>query len=152
MSELSQRSGNPYWLIVRGSNRASNRQKKDLEVFVLGSEGGGRLPLFHSNESAERFRLGVPASEGEWRTRATGAGELISLLSGSAFDAGPCAGVERILLDPPPEAVDHFVREGEMYESLAYENLAAESRGCFLERLMGRGRTWFETRDRKESK
>lgn len=147
MSDLSQRSGPPYWLIVR----ESARRDEELEVFSLESGSGKLLPLCCSEQSAERFRRHLrstgSAAEGEWRIRATGAGELISLLSGSAFDAGPCAGIERVLLDPPPEALDRAVSEGDIDE-----NLTGESRGCFLERLMGRGRPWFETRDRKESK
>lgn len=148
MSELSQRSGSPYWLIVR----EPGRKGEGLEILSLESGGVRRLPLFYSGESAERCRIRVDGGEGEWRARPTGAGELISLLSGSAFAAGPCAGVERVLLDPPPEALDRAVREGELDESLADESLTGESRGCFLERLMGRGRPWFETKDLKESK
>ena len=147
MSVLSQRSGLPYWLIVR----ESARRDEELEIFSLDSGSGKLLPLCHSEESAERLRRHLRATGsvagGEWRIRATGAGELISLLSGSAFTAGPGAGIERVLLDPPPEALDRAVSEGEVDESLA-----GQSRGCFLERLMGRGRPWFESRDRKESK
>lgn len=147
MSDLSQRSGSPYWLIVR----ESARRDEELEIFSLDLGSGKQLPLFHSGESAERLRRHLRATgsvaEGEWRIRATGAGELISLLSGSAFAAGPCAGIERVLLDPRPEALDRAVNEGDVEESLM-----SESRSCFLERLMGRGRPWFETREQKESK
>lgn len=144
MSDLSQRAGSPYWLIVRESALVS----KELDVSLLGYGDGKLLPLFHSAEDAERFRLHLmdagAGSDGEWRTRATGAGELISLLSGSAFAAGPCAGVERVILDPSPDILDRDARKG--------ETPAGESRGCFLERLMGRGRPWFETRDLKEDR
>ncbi len=144
MSDLSRRAGSPYWLIVRDSSRVS----KNLEVFLLDSGGGKLLPLCNSEESAELLRRHLidagAAPDGEWRIRATGAGELISLLSGSAFSAGSCAGVERVLLEPPPEILDRDVREREIP--------AGESRGCFMERLMGRGRPWFEMRDRKEDR
>ena len=36
---------------------------------------------------------------GGWRARESGAGELISILS------GPCAGVKKVALDPSPEMV-----------------------------------------------
>lgn len=146
-----------------------------LDLADGGTEGGAEgkvLPVFGSEESAALFAqafvqayLRAWASnaaatdpreeslvsserseeEGEraWLPRGTGAGELISLLSGSAFSAGACADVERVALDPPSELIDgmkHGLTEGRVGE------LVSMSRGCFLERLMGRGRPWFENK------
>jgi hypothetical protein len=54
------------------------------------------LPVFSFKEEAEMFlRLAVP--DKGWHVRETTTGELISVLY------GPCKGVERVALDPPPE-------------------------------------------------
>jgi hypothetical protein len=54
------------------------------------------LPMFSSEEAARRFLLPGALGE-EWRVRWCSRGELISLL------LGPCANVERVLLDPLSE-------------------------------------------------
>lgn len=153
-----------------GSSR--NRRNKMLEVLSLDLADGKMLPVFGSEENAALFAqafaqaytrawtsnaaatgprgespVSSERSEEEeeiaWLPRGTGAGELISLLSGSAFSAGACADVERVALDPPSELIDgmkHGLTEGRVGE------LVSMSRGCFLERLMGRGRPWFENK------
>jgi hypothetical protein len=81
-----------YWLIA---------EKRNNRIEVLTIRTGGEqetLPVFSSEEEAEiilRFG-GVP---GGWRARQSGAGELISVLS------GPCVGVKMVALDPSPEMV-----------------------------------------------
>ncbi len=56
------------------------------------------LPVFSSEEEAEIFfRFG--GVTGGWRARESGAGELVSVLS------GPCASVKKVALDPSPEMV-----------------------------------------------
>jgi hypothetical protein len=82
--------GSAYWLIARNDNRR-------LEVLTGESSGQEVLPVFSHEEEAEMFlRLGQLAFEG-WQVRESTSGELISLLY------GPCAGVERVALDPLPE-------------------------------------------------
>lgn len=165
----------PYWLLVGGaaendSPRGSrNRRAATVEVLSLDLADGRVLPVFGSEESAARFarawnasaaitdptggnpeRDGVSTGEvgGEWSPRGTGAGELISLLSGSAFSAAPCGGVERVTIDPPPgliEDIRHGFTGGHVGE------LISMNRRCFLERLMGRGRRWFENGDQAEN-
>ena len=105
--------------------------------------GGSLLDESPVDEAAAAGEL-----KDEWQPRGTGVGEMVSLLSGSAFSAGPCAGVERVALDPPPELADG-IRHG-LTEARVGE-LVSMSRGCFLERLMGRGRPWFESKEQGES-
>lgn len=126
----------PYWLLVR--DRAG---PVPLEVYVTGRNRGEELddelpervlPVFSSGEEA-LASLGASKGVDGWRARETGAGELVSLLSASAVSSGPCAGVEEIVLDPPPE----FRTEPELAP-------VAVSRRCFIEHLLRRGRAWFE--------
>jgi hypothetical protein len=86
-----QQPGSVYWLIAKNDNRR-------LEVLTTGEPGGEEvLPVFSHEEEAEMFlRLGQVAFEG-CQTRESTSGELISVLY------GPCAGVERVALDPLPE-------------------------------------------------
>jgi hypothetical protein len=65
--------------------------------------------------------------------------ELVSLLSGSGFPAGPCAGVDRIVLDPPAGAIPAI--RGEIDPDRAGSQRRSVSRARFLESLMGRGGT-----------
>ena len=85
--------GSAYWLIARNENGP-------LEVLATGEASGeGALPVFSHEEEAEMFlRLGPVVFDG-WQVRESTAGELISVLY------GPCAGVERVALDPLPEMV-----------------------------------------------
>lgn len=168
----------PYWLIVGGvaqgdsSQGSRSRRAATVEVLSLDLADGGAegrvLPVFGSEERAaqfarawnanaavtdpvggkpERARASTEGVGSDWRSRGTGAGELISFLSGSAFSAAPCGGVERVIIDPSAELVDgmkHGLTEGHAGA------LISMGRACFLERLMGRGRPWFENRDRAE--
>src|ERR687894_1509972 len=81
-----------YWLIAEKRN---NR----LEVLTIRTDDEQEtLPVFSSEEEAKiilRFG-GVTAG---WRARESSAGELVLVLS------GPCAGVEKVALDPSPEMV-----------------------------------------------
>lgn len=147
-------SNAPYWLIVGGaaeadsSRRSRSGQTRSLEVFSLDLADCRVLPVFGAEESAAEFlrawftSSATNEAEGALRLRGTGVGELISLLSGSAFSAGPCADVERVALDPPLELIagtTHGTTEGHA------GGMVGMSRRCFLERLMGRGRPWFES-------
>ncbi len=82
-----------YWLIAEKRNDT-------IEVLTIRTDDEQEtLPVFSSGEEAEiilRFE-GVPG--GGWRARESGAGELVSVLS------GPCAGVKKVALDPSPEMV-----------------------------------------------
>jgi hypothetical protein len=81
-----------YWLIAEKRN---NR----LEVLTIRTGGEQEtLPVFSSEEEAELF-LGFGGVTGGWRARESGAGELVSVLS------GPCVGVEKVALDPSPDMV-----------------------------------------------
>lgn len=159
LSELSSGSfsNSPHWLLVRDSadtaslGGSDSRAGRKLEILSLDTAEGKVLPIFGSEEEAARFaRALATEDEGtadagkEWWPRGTGAGELISLLSGSAFSTGACADVERIVIDPPPE-VSEGITDGTFYSSS--QDLVSTNRECFLEALMGRGRTWFEKRD-----
>ena len=67
-----------------------------MGVLTLDPGGAGEtLPIFSFEEEAGAFLQFAEMGTG-WRTRMTTAGELISLLY------GPCAGVERVALDPLP--------------------------------------------------
>ena len=105
----------PYWLVAR-------RESDRMNVFTMELDGSEEvLPVFSSEEEADTFlRLGA-CKEG-WQVRETTSGELVSVLF------GPCAGVGRVALDPPPDGylgptielvsvdrdgfVDHLVDEG----------------------------------------
>ena len=67
-----------------------------MGVLTLDPGGAGEtLPIFSFEEEAEAFLLLAALGTG-WQTRMTTAEELSSLLY------GPCAGVERVALDPLP--------------------------------------------------
>lgn len=122
----------PYWLIVRGTGRGPY----GLKVFTVEPAGSGKvLPVFGSEEAAEACLASLAAND-EWRARRTGGGELLSVLSASGFSAPPCADVERVALDPSPEML--------MGSAGAEIGLVCMDRRCFMERLMGRGRAWFD--------
>lgn len=158
--QSGSRSGAPYWLIVRESTRPGGQVP---QIFTLDLERGKLLPVFGSEQSADWFLYQVAdgadpgavengesatgevaedtiaertIAEDGWRVRAVAAGELISLLSGSAFAAGPATAVEKVIVDPSLEVFDRAGRDGE---------LVGESRRIFLESLMGRGRAWLES-------
>lgn len=84
-SSLTRR---PLCLIVEHHNGG-------MEVLTINPGGGETLPVFSFKEEAELFlQFGVSGTG--WWVRETTAGELISILY------GPCAGVEKVALDPPP--------------------------------------------------
>jgi hypothetical protein len=79
-----------YWLIAEKLN---NR----LEVLTVRTDDSQEtLPVFSSEEEAELI-LQFGGVTGGWRARESGAGELISILS------GPCVGIKKVALDPSPE-------------------------------------------------
>ena len=78
------------WLIAR----CECSQMKVLTINLCGDREA--LPVFSFKEEAEMFLQYSVADKG-WLVRETTTGELISVLY------GPCAGVERVALDPPPE-------------------------------------------------
>jgi hypothetical protein len=134
-----------YWLI--GGCEARRMEALTVEMFDTAGFPDRRrvLPIFSYREEAEaflealrqdRFTWGkarvTPARSSGWRIRETTRGELVSLLCGA------CAGVHRILLDPPPEM------DAEMLV-----DLVGVGRESFVERLLGRGRAWFHDRHNK---
>lgn len=120
-----------YWLLTRERERFASPYP---EIFA--SRHGSTAPVLpvFSSEAEARALLGAPGEEGGWRTREATAGELISVLSASGSSGGPCAGVEKVALDPPPEILDKP-------ELLA---LLTVGRQRFLDSLMGRGHAWSE--------
>jgi hypothetical protein len=81
-----------YWLIAEKRN---NR----IEVLTIRTDDEQEtLPVFSSEEEAEII-LRFGGLTGGWRARESGAGELVSVLSGL------CAGVKKVALDPLPEMV-----------------------------------------------
>jgi len=81
-----------YWLIAEKRNDR-------LEVLTIRTDGEQEtLPVFSSEDEAEIF-LRFGGVTGGWRARGSSAGELVSVL------CGPCAGVEKVALDPSPEMV-----------------------------------------------
>ena len=81
-----------YWTIVEeGPSRP--------EVFTVDSDGYGEaLVVFGFEEEAEMF-LALEEMGAGWRIHETTAGELVSLLH------GPCAGVDRVEIDPLPRRI-----------------------------------------------
>ncbi len=78
-----------FWLISR------HRGRRAEELLTVAD--GEALPVFSFEEEAEMFlRLGAFGTG--WRARRATPGELASVL------CGPCAGVSKVALDPPPEA------------------------------------------------
>ena len=89
-----RRTGSAYWLITKNEGGR-------IEVLTNGLASGEEevLAVFSYKEEAEAF-LGLwEAGDDGWRARESTAGELISVLY------GPCAGVEKVALDPLPEMV-----------------------------------------------
>lgn len=120
-----------YWLIVRG---AAGRNTRQMDVFSFDFEGERLAPVFSDGEQAETFaRLEAPG----WQPRLCSRGEMISLMSGRACGAGPCAGVKGVALDPP-----------EGLGKAGFE-FASMSRARFLDHLTGRGRGWFDDERRR---
>ena len=86
----------PLWIII-------SYQNKRMEVLTIDPYlEGDSLAVFSFEEEAEAF-LGLLLDGEEdrkgWRSEQKKAGELVSVL------LGPCAGVERVALDPLPVPV-----------------------------------------------
>jgi hypothetical protein len=81
-----------YWLI------AEKRNNRIEMLTIRADDEQETLPVFSSEEEAEII-LRFGGVTGGWRARESGAGELVSVLS------GPCAGVKKVALDPSPEMV-----------------------------------------------
>ena len=113
------RSGAGWWLIVRnGADR--------IEMLTVGGEGDPG-----SEEEVKMFlRFGKVDGDG-WRTRESGAGELVSVLS------GPCQDVERLALDPMPEMLAEKVAGTVAGSTL---ELVSMSRERFVQIILGRAR------------
>jgi len=90
----SEPFGRAHWLIAKHKH-----SRMEVLTIDLGGEGEA-LPVFSSEEEAEAFlRLRLGATEAGWRVRETSAGELTSVLY------GPCAGMEKVTLDPVSEVL-----------------------------------------------
>ncbi len=88
-----QRPGSVYWLIAKNESGLMEVLAVDL------APGEGTLPVFSHEEEAEMFlRLWEVTFDG-WEVRESTPGELVSVLY------GPCAGVNRVALDPLPGMV-----------------------------------------------
>jgi hypothetical protein len=86
-SNLAQR---PLWMIIK-------QHLGRLEVLTTNLGGNWEaLPVFSFEEEAEMF-LQLGAWGAGWQTKEATAGALISVLY------GPCAHVDKVTLDPPPE-------------------------------------------------
>ena len=78
-----------FWLIAKVEAGRVRVLTTDL------ARGETALPVFGFEDEARMFlELGAPG--GGWRARVTSAGELVSVL------CGPCASVDRVVLDPVP--------------------------------------------------
>jgi hypothetical protein len=98
---------------------------------VLADEDAGVLPVFCFNEEADLFlRHEAPENEG-WRVREVTAGELVSLLYGL------CAAVDRVALDPLPQAFGRHLRPALLDRDELLEALAG-THGMFFGPAAGR--------------
>jgi hypothetical protein len=97
-----------------------------MEVLTTNlARGGEALPVFSFEEEANMFlRLGALGDD--WRARETAGGELVSVL------CGPCAGVDRVVLDPVP-------LPGSLVEGL--KGLLSTGREAFMRSLLNP--RWF---------
>lgn len=128
-NEPARLPGSPYWLLVRYEGCHASA----LTIELAGGEKA--LPVFSHREEAHRFLVEsseVFEDEG-WQARETGNGEFVSMLY------GPCQGVKRVVPDPASGSGDEEAAD-----------LVGVSRQCFVERLIGRGRSWFDERFARE--
>jgi hypothetical protein len=135
----AQTESSLYWLITGCETHRMEVLTINLPGTSTSGEGQQALPVFSAREDAGEFlefvrkdgssqgRFSVAGAVGGWRVREITRGELVSLLC----DAG--AGVGKILLDPLPEIDAELVAE-----------LMGVSREGFMDRLLGRGRSWFD--------
>lgn len=114
----------PYWLIARPGRGGT-------ELLTIGGAGKvSMLALFGSEEGAIEFCRWYTKGSG-WRARPIGNMELLTILRGSSPEAGYVA------LDPSPELVVEDAID-----------LVSLSREGFVDSLLGRGRAWFEDREK----
>jgi hypothetical protein len=73
-------------------------------VLLANCDSEHALPVFSGEGEAEMFVWLGGAFEDGWQVRETSSGELVSILY------GPCAGVGRVALDPPPEMTAETIR------------------------------------------
>jgi hypothetical protein len=124
LSKSSALIRRPLWIIT-------SYQNKWMEVLTIAPDvEGSFLAVFSFEEEAEAF-LGLLLDGEEnrkgWRSEQKKAGELVSVL------LGPCAGVERVALDPLPLPADR-----------AMLPLVSVSRDTFLGYLSEEGRRMAE--------
>ena len=82
-----------YWVIAKDAKDGFGQ----LELLTVDLGGTGEaLPVFSFEEEAEMF-LWLQTTEDGREVRGTTPGQLVSILY------GPCADVERVILDPLPE-------------------------------------------------
>ncbi len=86
---MRRRTPPPYWLIVRHESGL-------MDALTRGIGPERALVVFGFEDEAHAFFVSASLGEG-WCIRESSAGELISMLF------GPCAYVDGVLLDPPPE-------------------------------------------------
>ena len=85
-----------YWLIAKDAKDATDGFGHP-DLLTVDLDGAGEaLPVFSFEEEAEMFLLLQTTEEGR-EVRETTPGQLVSILY------GPCADVERVMLDPLPE-------------------------------------------------
>jgi hypothetical protein len=108
-----------FWLIARHRTGGMAVLTTNL------ARGGEALPVFSFEDEANMFlRLGALGDD--WRARETTGGELVSVL------CGPCAGVDRVVLDPIP-------LPGSLVEGL--NGLLSTGREAFMRSLLNP--RWF---------
>ncbi len=84
-----------FWIIAK-------RNCDQTAILNIDQGAGEALPIFSSEEEAEAF-LGFSTQGSGWQIKATTPGELASVL------LGPCAGVQKVALDPLPIAIGAVV-------------------------------------------
>jgi hypothetical protein len=92
-----RRLASEWWQLAKGKNFAAG-------ALIADYGGECALPVFSGKGEAEMFAWLGGAFEDGWRVRATSPGELVSILY------GPCAGVQRVALDPLPEMSPETIR------------------------------------------
>ncbi len=92
-SEAEKTTRRPrYWTLVRQNDCHT-------DVFTFDPDGRGEaMAVFGFEEEAELF-LGFDELGDGWQVRETTSGEIVSLLY------GPCADVERVVIDPLPRMI-----------------------------------------------
>jgi hypothetical protein len=92
-----RRLASTWWLLAKDNNFGAG-------ALIADCGGESALPVFSGEDEAEMFAWLGGTFEDGWRVRATTDGELVSILY------GPCAGVERVALDPSPEMPPETIR------------------------------------------